>query len=728
MNLKAKISDEYLKKLPIVREDIRFCSPFDLGTHGSKYTKGFVSITDTDIFVQENADSLKTYPLDSIDKISCDALVDNGILVISRDGEDKIIARFSMKYLTKFSYIARSVMSNFEGGGPVLGRERESVCPKCGKALPGTKACPTCKGRLDSLRKIWEVTKPYALKLLAISLFMIIGAVLALIGPEIQKQFIDGHLKPMQGTTGDILVFVFTMLGITILSIILALVRNWWCTSLGAKISMDLRARMYRRLQELSLSFMNSRKPGDLMNYIVGDVGEVRRFLEDVFGRMFSTLFTMAGAFFMLLTLNWKLTLLSVAFMPLTWVANRMWRRRIHRMFRSQRMKSDKLNSSLQDVIMGMRVVKSFGKEKKEAERFTAAAQELARIQIRNEVFWAVFHPVLVFIMGLGAYIITFYGGNSVLGGSMSIGELNQFIAYSAILYGPLEWLVVLPRRLTRMMTALERIYDVLDEEPEIVDAPDAKAHDIVGDVSFENVSFGYKAYDPVLTNVSFDVKNGEMIGLVGESGAGKSTLINLLMRLYIPDSGSIKIDGINIEDISSQSLHSQIGVVLQETFLFTGTVINNIRYAKPTATYEEVITAAKMANAHDFICKMPDGYNTYVGERGYTLSGGERQRIAIARAILNNPKLLILDEATSNLDTESEFLIQNALERLTGGRTTFAIAHRLSTLRSADRIFVIDKGGIAESGSHNELMRKKGIYYGLVMAQLTMQKEAPSE
>ena len=721
MNLKAKLPNEYLSALPIERNDIKFCCAFDLAHGESRYVKGYVTITHSNIFVQESKSALIDFALEDITKISCEPLVDNGILVITSGDADTIIARFSMKYLTKFSYIARSVMQNFTGGGPVFGRERESVCTKCGKALPGTKNCPSCSGRRDSFRKIWEVTKPYVFQLLLISVFMILGASISLIGPDIQKQFIDGHLKTGQGTTNDILVFVFTMLGITLISIALTVIRNWWCTSLGAKISMDLRSKMYKRLQELSLSFMNSRKPGELMNYVVGDVGEIRRFLEDVFGRMLSTIFTMFGAAFMLLTLNWKLTLASIAFLPIIWVLNRIWRKRIHRMFRMQRMKSDKLNSSLQDVIMGMRVVKSFGKEKKEAAKFTAAAEELARIQIKNEVFWAIFHPFLVFIMGLGAYLITFYGGKSVLDGSMTVGELNQFIAYAAILYGPLEWIVILPRRITRMMTALERVYDILDEEPEIMDSENAATHQINGDISFENVSFGYKAYDPVLTDVSFSVKKGEMIGLVGESGAGKSTMINLLMRLYVPDGGSIKIDGVDIENITAQSLHSQIGVVLQETFLFTGTVINNIRYAKPNATYEEVITAAKMANAHDFICKMPDGYNTYVGERGYTLSGGERQRIAIARAILNDPKLLILDEATSNLDTESEFLIQNALERLVGGRTTFAIAHRLSTLRSADRIFVIDKGGIAESGSHNELMQNKGIYYGLVMAQLTM-------
>lgn len=307
----------------------------------------------------------------------------------------------------------------------------------------------------------------------------------------------------------------------------------------------------------------------------------------------------------------------------------------------------------------------------------------------------------------------------------MTVGQLVQFVTYSGYLFGPLSWMTHLPRAVMQMITSLNRIYDVLDEEPMLANKEDCKAFPINGAFTFEDVSFGYQTYEPVLENISFSVEPGEMIGLVGASGTGKSTLINLIMRLYDVDQGKITLDGYDLRDIEMESLHSQVGVVLQETFLFSGSILANIRFAKQDATLEEVIRAARAANAHDFICKTPDGYNTYVGEHGYNLSGGERQRIAIARAILNNPRILILDEATSALDTESEFLIQQALDRLVKGRTTFAIAHRLSTLRNADRLVVIDRHGVAEIGTHNELLEKQGIYYGLVNAQLKMSQSA---
>ncbi len=735
MKLKYKLPKQQQDLLGLRdNEEIKYCAPYDLAYESNKAEKGYIDdgyivVTDSHLFVTKGESIVREFKLSDCENIKCESLIDNGILTVTTGGRQYCCARFSMKHVARFSYIAKGADLLAKGKDrEVISSERDIYCDKCGRALPGTSRCPHCEGKGDTFNKFMRLCSPYKWKLLAISLFMIFSSVCSLVTPEIQQRFIDDSLREANGTTADVLQFVFTMLFISVALVAVNVAKNWWCVTLGARISMDLRRMLYEKVQILSLSFMNKRKPGELINRITRDTSHIRHFMESVFGNIFSTIFTMVGALIVMFSMDIMLTFVSMAFIIFVVIMNRVWWKKIHRMFRMQRFKDDKVHSRLQDVISGMRVVKSFGKEKDESKRFTELAGEFAEVQKHNEKFFAIFSPMLMFVMGLGLYFATYFGGSFVIKGTMSEGELMQFISYTGLLYGPLRWMTNLPKSILQMVTSLERVYDVLDEIPEIDDNHMCIDKEIEGNIELEDVTFGYKPYEPVLENISLSVKKGEMIGLVGPSGAGKSTLINLLMRLYDVDEGAIKIDGVDIREIRQKSLHSQIGVVLQETFLFAGTILNNIKFAKSDATFEEVVRAAKAANAHDFIVKTPDGYNTYVGEHGHKLSGGERQRIAIARAILNDPKLLILDEATSALDTESEYMIQQALERLTEGRTTFAIAHRLSTLRNASRLVVIDAHKIAEVGTHNELMEKKGIYHGLVTAQLKMQGSMPIE
>lgn len=736
MKLLYTLNGQQLEALQLTPgEEPMYCVPVDLEFDSRKMQAGeayaksvWLVVTEKRFVVLEENQVTFSFLLEECVKIKCEHQVHSGIVTVEKkEGQIICAARFSMRHIIRVAYVARGAQTIIaalaSGNKPelVVSHEYEKYCEKCGRALPGTSKCPYCEGKANTLKKFMALSGEYVGKLLMISLLMLLVTAVNLVTPMVQRNFIDGALATGNGSWKDLWFFIVVTLSMLIARILLSIYRNWQCMALGTSMSMTMRRKLYYKIQSLSLSFINNRKPGELLNRVSHDTNHIRRFMEEVFGDMFSTLLTMVVSLVVMLTISWKMTLMSMMFIVIVFILTRAFRHHVHVMYHKQWLKSDELSSRLQDIISGIRVVKSFGKEEKEALRFQQKTKEFAAISRKNETFWAIFFPILTFLLGAGSYIAVLFGGLDVLNGDMTMGQLVQFTTYCGYLFGPLNWMTHLPRMIMQMLTCLNRIYDVMDEEPTILDKEDSKEFPIEGGFTFEDVSFGYHTYEPVLENINFDVKPGEMIGLVGASGTGKSTLINLIMRLYDVDQGRITIDGVDLRDIKRESLHSQIGVVLQETFLFSGSILANIKFARQDATLAEVIQAAKAANAHDFISKTPDGYNTYVGEHGYNLSGGERQRIAIARAILNNPRLLILDEATSALDTESEFLIQQALDRLVKGRTTFAIAHRLSTLRNADRLVVIDKHGIAEIGTHNQLLEQKGIYYNLVTAQLKM-------
>ena len=705
----------------VTKEPTVYCVQSDIDTEGN-YTQGvYVGATKKVLFAFIG-DKTEFVNIADCEKVQIRNQVDNGLLTYVKNGEEYVLARFTGTHTTQFACLARGVRLIMNNSDRVVtNSEREKKCARCGRMLTKAGFCIVCDKKNRSFGRIIEIAKPHKTALIFITALMILSTAVTLGQQFVVRWFTDGYLTKGKGTLGDIALFVTFYVGISLLTVVGQMARSFLCSRLGMKISHGLRAKLNEHMQKLSMSYIGKRNTGELLARVFNDTVNVRTFFTNCFCNMFSQVVTLVALAILMLILNWKLALAAFVFAPLIMIFAKTFWPHIRKIFHRQRRKGDRIQNKLQDVLSGIRIVKSYGREKAEIEEFDRLNDEFARVQRRNELFFATVFPFLSLIMSLGTYLVVYLGGLDVLSGDMTVGGLVQFVSYAGMLLGPLSWMTFLPRQIVNMTTSLDRIYDVLDEKPEIASKENAQKADIKGDISFNNVVFGYRSHETVLDGVSIDVKAGEMIGLVGASGTGKSTFINLVMRLYDVEEGSITVDGVDIKDYDVSDYHSKIGVVLQETFLFAGTVLENISFARPDASLEEIIKAAKAANAHEFICKLPDGYNTYVGEKGHTLSGGEKQRIAIARAILGDPRILILDEATSALDTESEYQIQQALERLRQGRTTFAIAHRLSTLRCADRIAVIDDHKIAELGSHNELLKQKGIYYDLVMAQLEM-------
>ena len=699
-------------------ERIYYAVPIDLDDDGNWTDDRFLVVTTRKVCVI-SGDKIKIYEISALSKAKAEPGVGSGILTVDDMGTGRILAHYSAKHLSRYAYVARGINILISGRfEEVESSEYEKICPHCGHVIPGTSECPKCSGKGSHFGVFVKLVMSYKKDFFGVFLTMVLVAIATLLNPEVQKNLINNVLQK-DGSLKTAFMYLGLMFALSVSIVIINVTKSNLSARLGAKIAGDLRKQLFEKYQKLPLRFINERRPGELLNRITEDTKFVSGFMADIFCNLFAILFIFIWDVIFMLVINLKLALMTLVLVPIVSVLMFHFQKTIGRIYHLQFKKNDDVSSDLQDVLSGMRVVKSYGKESRESGRFKLLSNGLALVQQRNDRYWAFNDLVISSIMGMGLVIVVYFGGRDVFAQKMSAGELYQFISYTILLFAYVGWLDRLPREFSRLTSCLERIYDVLAQEVRDEDPAKLQEVDIKGEITFDHATFGYKSYQPVLSDINAVIKPGEMIGIVGASGTGKSTLINLLMRLYETDDGRILVDGVDMKEISRNSYHSQLGVVLQETFLFSGTIIDNIRFSRPDALVEEIIRAAKLANAHDFISRLPDGYNTYVGEKGHTLSGGERQRIAIARAILTDPKILILDEATASLDTESEFMIQTALDRLTRGKTTFAIAHRLSTLKNADRIMVIDGHSIAEIGTHAELLNNKGIYYNLFTAQM---------
>lgn len=729
-------------------QTVRFAARSDVQPAGS-FGEGWFVLTEKDVIALDaTGHILHRVPYREVTGIRAEAVVDGGIIVLEKEADALDFIRYSNGLAPTFGYIAQFLSEEIEhrqgkrDEAPVWNyKEEKKFCQSCGLPLRDEfSPCPACTKKHRVLLRILVYLKPYKFAATMLILAVIASTLLLIVPPYFYRILVDDVLKLNDAAraAGEVsktrVGQMFREIGIASMALTLAvgcLLIVQIITSLNEillgrlsawltiRLTADIRKQVYNRLHSLSIRFFDKRKTGTVISHITEDSQRLEFFMLDTLQFIAVDLLLIFGIGAVLFLENWRLSSLILIPIPLIVIGARWFWRKVHHLWHRAWRRRSKLFDIVNDSISGIRVVRAFGQQTGEISRFSTANEDARHYDTYAETVWATYYPPLLFAVSLGSLIAWYAGGLQVIAGDMTLGTLFFFHSLLAMFYGPLRHISPLINYASRALTAAERIFEVIDSQPEqhddgtLVSMPELK-----GEVEFRNMTFGYDSHQPVLREINLHVKSGEMIGLVGHSGAGKSTMINLVCRFYAPDSGGIYIDGEDITKIRLEDLRRQTGVVLQEPFLFSGTIAENISYAKPDATMEDIIAAAKAANAHEFIVRFPDGYDAEVGERGGQLSGGERQRISIARAILHNPRILILDEATSSVDVQTEKKIQQAIDRLVQNRTTFAIAHRLSTLRSADRLFVIEKGRGVECGSHEELMEQKGIYYKLVETQ----------
>ena len=565
--------------------------------------------------------------------------------------------------------------------------------------------------------RILSYIKPYMHRLIFAMFCTIMAAAGNLYIPWIIKDMIDEVLADKNGTMlnwiAASIIAIFVVRGLFWYG------QNYLMSYVGQSVIIDIRAAVFKKLQRLSVSFYDKNKTGTIMSYVTNDVNALQSAMVENTIEMITEGFILIGSVVAMIYLDWRLTLFTVCTFPVVLWFMEFFGKKIRKTGgRIQECTAD-ITSVLQESVASARVIKSFVREDYEVDRFDVENRANFRANMKNAQLMATLTPVVELVAAIGVTMIIWYGGNNVINGTITAGSLVAFLTYAVNISNPIKRLTRVIGNIQKALAAAQRVFMIIDMPEEIAESRDAKQlPEVSGKVEFQNVSFAYDDKGNVITDLSFSVKPGEVIAIVGPSGAGKSTIANLLPRFYDVNKGDIKIDGHSVREVTLDSLREQVGIVPQETMLFNGSVYNNILYGRLDATKEEIEAAAKAANAHDFIMQLTDGYETKLGDREVNLSGGQRQRIAIARAILKNPRILILDEATSALDTESERVVQEALDRLMVGRTSFVIAHRLSTVKNADKILVLEKGNLVESGTHDELLALDGLYAHLYKIQ----------
>lgn len=701
----------------------------DLNLNG-KYAQSMLAFTDKRVVAFDECLEGEMYSLDysEIDTAQVKRMYGNAIFKVKlKNGKKKNLLRFS--YAAAEVADAAAVFINAVNSGEDVKEELETVksvyhkqrcfCPKCGRKLPNPEAeCINCSGKSKVVSKFAKYIVPEKVSLLVCMVLSVLATGLSLVPPYITKIMVDDVIP--NKNSAMLVKVLAALLSVYILQYVMNAFRSYQLRLAGDRITLNLKKDIYEKAQYLPLSFFDKISTGSVINRVNSDAGVIQSFIMKITQEAVVQAFTLVGLVVIMFGMNWKLALFSLIPVPIVVIVGRLFGKIIGPKYMRIWRRNSAISTVLANSIPGVRVIKAFTNEKKTIDKFARYCDEWYNEDKKVAVPAAVFPSVITFLVTCGSIVIWFLGGNMVIGGSeeISLGLLVSFVSYASMFYNPINFFANMSDTYQNTLASAEKILDIIDAEPEHNFGEGNELDRMNGKIEFKNVNFAFDRSKKVLSNINLTIEPGDIVGIVGTTGSGKSTLINLLMRYYDDYDGEILVDGVNIKDIDMNYYRRSIGYVQQEPLMFRDTIFNNIAFGSGTVHVEQVIHAAEVANAHGFISRLPDAYDTMLGERGVGLSGGERQRVSIARAVLKNPSILIFDEATAAVDSETEHLIQGAIENLISGRTTLMIAHRLSTLRKANKIVVVDKGEIIECGTPEELLRQKGKYYKLVEIQ----------
>ena len=682
----------------------------------------------------------KTYNISRLKNPAIHLMVVGGVFAVDVDGAEQVFCAFTNAYksrMNRLTDLLKKVIDNEEISEDLLFEENtEAFCPKCGTPYPESarKICPKCMDKRKIFFRLASFFKPHAFGIFIIGLMSALGALMGTLLPYLSGSILYDevlsktknskilNLIPINDFSQLLLMLVLTMVAIVIFQQLFGIIKGIVVAKIVPNVVCGIKNKVFKAVQELSVSFFTGKCTGGLMARVTEDANQVSNIFIDGIPFILPNIFIIVFSFVVMFSENWILAVVAVVSLPPIIIVSIKLEPVLWHFYSKDFQASRDMRARLNDNVTGARVVKAFGREKDEGRALNTAndiikAAEWNSVDFRNK-FVATFQFAIV-ISSLLTWLVGAFFVLGFLKPQMSYGTLVTFIGYVSLLSGPVNFFSYIFQWWSSSMNSAQRIFEILDAKPEVVEKKNpVRVKELKGEIVLENVTFGYEENRDVLKNITLKVDAGKMLGIVGKSGAGKSTLANIITRLYDAKSGKIYIDGINIRDMAFEDLRKNIAMVSQETYIFKATIFENIAYANPSADKKTILKAAIAAGAHDFICKLPDGYDTVVGTGGRSLSGGERQRLSIARAILANPKILILDEATAAVDTETERKIQAALSELIKNRTTLSIAHRLSTLRDADELIVLEDGKIVEKGTHSELIKQKGTYFKLFQIQ----------